>query len=248
MSPPIRDGSGSSIGSIRLGDGSEIAAVRTGAGDVLFSATAVPDSVVRHYDPTDESVGQKSAWNDQIGNKDLSGTYEIISSGINNLQTARFDGVDDDVANSNISVSTLPFAAVFVCQYQGSLNNDDAFYFNPDTDLNFTFRIRTGENYQAFVGGGTSTNPKGGTPDQDPHIFVVEALSGGGVRVEQDGTEILSDTGDTGLIDGFTVGSRTGRLFSEVDFGGFFLTENHTSSDLDTLKNNLSDKWGITLA
>jgi len=38
MSPPIRDGSGSSIGSIRLGDGSEIAEVRTGAGDVVFSS------------------------------------------------------------------------------------------------------------------------------------------------------------------------------------------------------------------
>jgi hypothetical protein len=44
MSPPIRDGSGDSIGSIRLGDGSEIAEVRTGAGDVVFSA--IPDSVV----------------------------------------------------------------------------------------------------------------------------------------------------------------------------------------------------------
>jgi len=44
MSPPIRDGSGSSIGSIRLGDGSEIAEVRTGAGDVLFSANVIPDS------------------------------------------------------------------------------------------------------------------------------------------------------------------------------------------------------------
>jgi len=42
MSPPIREGSGSSIGSIRLGDGSEIAEVRTGAGDVLFSA--IPDT------------------------------------------------------------------------------------------------------------------------------------------------------------------------------------------------------------
>jgi len=44
MSPPIRDGSGSSIGSIRLGDGSEISEVRTGAGDVLFSAFSIPNS------------------------------------------------------------------------------------------------------------------------------------------------------------------------------------------------------------
>jgi hypothetical protein len=50
MSPPIRDGSGNSIGSIRLGDGSEIAEVRTGAGDVLFSASAIPDSVVDNFE------------------------------------------------------------------------------------------------------------------------------------------------------------------------------------------------------
>jgi len=46
MSPPIRDGSGNSIGSIRLGDGTEIAEVRTGAGDVLFSA--IPESSLYH--------------------------------------------------------------------------------------------------------------------------------------------------------------------------------------------------------
>jgi len=45
MSPPIRDGSGSSIGSIRLGDGTEISEVRTGAGDVLFSGADVIDSM-----------------------------------------------------------------------------------------------------------------------------------------------------------------------------------------------------------
>jgi len=44
MSPPIRDGSGSSIGAIRLGDGSEIAEVRTGAGDVVFSANTIVDN------------------------------------------------------------------------------------------------------------------------------------------------------------------------------------------------------------
>jgi hypothetical protein len=49
MSPPIRDGSGSSIGSIRLGDGSEISEVRTGAGDVLFSA-GPPDNVIDNFE------------------------------------------------------------------------------------------------------------------------------------------------------------------------------------------------------
>jgi len=55
MSPPIRDGSGNSIGSIRLGDGSEIAEVRTGAGDVVFSA--IPDSGGAHQWTTDAGSG-----------------------------------------------------------------------------------------------------------------------------------------------------------------------------------------------
>jgi len=54
MSPPIRDGSGNSIGSIRLGDGTEISEVRTGAGDVLFSA--VSESTLLAYGSDDNDV------------------------------------------------------------------------------------------------------------------------------------------------------------------------------------------------
>ncbi|AFH21633.1 hypothetical protein OSG_eHP5_00215, partial [environmental Halophage eHP-5] len=54
MSPPIREGSGSSIGSIRLGDGTEISEVRTGAGDVLFSA--VSESTLLAYGSDDNDV------------------------------------------------------------------------------------------------------------------------------------------------------------------------------------------------
>jgi len=54
MSPPIREGSGDSIGSIRLGDGSEISEVRTGAGDVLFSAG--PESTLLAYGSSDNNV------------------------------------------------------------------------------------------------------------------------------------------------------------------------------------------------
>jgi len=54
MSPPIRDGSGDSIGSIRLGDGSEISEVRTGAGDVLFSGLG--ESTLLAYGSEDQDV------------------------------------------------------------------------------------------------------------------------------------------------------------------------------------------------
>jgi hypothetical protein len=62
MSPPIRDGSGSSIGSIRLGDGSEISEVRTGAGDVLFlsaSGSVVEDFEASRYDDQGLSLSDR---------------------------------------------------------------------------------------------------------------------------------------------------------------------------------------------
>jgi hypothetical protein len=68
MSPPIRDGSGNSIGSIRLGDGSEISEVRTGAGDVLFSAAPpIPDSDVYYKLDDGDFIADQ-------GTKDLSGS------------------------------------------------------------------------------------------------------------------------------------------------------------------------------
>jgi len=70
MSPPIRDGSGSSIGAIRLGDGSEIAEVRTGAGDVLFSAIRdAPNNAIHQYHVSsfNASVGDTlGAWTDEV--------------------------------------------------------------------------------------------------------------------------------------------------------------------------------------
>jgi len=62
MNPPIRDGSGDSIGSIRLGDGSEISEVRTGAGDVLFSASAIPDSGIYLDDVADNKLNNRDTY------------------------------------------------------------------------------------------------------------------------------------------------------------------------------------------
>jgi len=61
MSPPIRDGSGSSIGSIRLGDGSEISEVRTGGGDVLFSGLGESTLLAYGSDDTDVYVHDVSS-------------------------------------------------------------------------------------------------------------------------------------------------------------------------------------------
>jgi hypothetical protein len=94
MSPPIRDGSGNSIGAIRLGDGSEISEVRTGAGDVLFSGSAIPDSVIHHW-PMDEGSGSNFA--DVEGSADVSdfnGTW-TSNNDFNGGAAPNFDQSDD---------------------------------------------------------------------------------------------------------------------------------------------------------
>jgi hypothetical protein len=98
MSPPIRDGSGNSIGSIRLGDGTEISEVRTGAGDVLFSGGAIPDSqnLQTYYDPREESAsdGDVISPTDQQGSLDATNGngVEYQSSAINGQPAYYFDG------------------------------------------------------------------------------------------------------------------------------------------------------------
>jgi len=95
MSPPIRDGSGNSIGAIRLGDGSEISEVRTGAGDVLFSANAIPDSAIFAW-PFDEGSG--TSVRDEIGNAD--GTVNgatFVSGDFEGGFALDGDGTDDSI-------------------------------------------------------------------------------------------------------------------------------------------------------
>jgi len=95
MSPPIRDGSGDSIGSIRLGDGSEIAAVRTGAGDTVFSA-GPPNSLLHQY----IAPSFAKPWPDEIGSANMTINNGLSTTTINGESFATGDGVDDSGESS----------------------------------------------------------------------------------------------------------------------------------------------------
>jgi len=112
MSPLIRDGSGSSIGSIRLGDGSEIAEVRTGAGDVLFNAAPpIPNSVIALYDARSLSLSNGATvapWGADKG-PDLGATGSpsyLASSNVSSLPAVSYDGSNDfHTPNSSVTAS-----------------------------------------------------------------------------------------------------------------------------------------------
>jgi len=108
MSPPIRDGSGNSIGSIRLGDGSEISEVRTGAGDVLFDkirdSEANQKLTHRWYlsednDPFVDQIGSTNGTNN--------GTTQVTGSQYVDGAAREGDGTDDSITTP----STIPDVA-----------------------------------------------------------------------------------------------------------------------------------------
>jgi len=230
-------------------DGTDVTEITVDGQTVFSAGLDIPASVVHHYDPESEAVGSRTTWTDSVGTADMTGNFEIINSGINNLKTARFDGVNDTVGNSSINVTTFPFATVFVAEYQGS-SSEDTFYLNTDTDLNFAFRYgKNNSQYQIFIGGVPPTvNQIGGTTDNDAHVFVIEAKSNGDITVDLDGTNIISDNGAGAKIDGLNFAPpRTGTVQSEVDFGDFLITENHAAGDLSSLESQLASKYNITI-
>jgi len=120
MSPPIRDGSGNSIGSIRLGDGSEISEVRTGAGDVLFSgitATQIQRSV-------DNDSGTSSSY---VGvfvdpNQSISGIKAEISANTTGMEAAcLFDSQGTQLDTVSASGSTFSPGTDVSLSVSGSL-------------------------------------------------------------------------------------------------------------------------------
>jgi len=106
MSPPIRDGSGSSIGSIRLGDGSEISEVRTGAGDVLF--TAIPDSAVFLHEDWGDSEYENRSGTETATYNGVQGIYRpewTVQTGSSSVSSGQlsFD-TDPTVLSTGINI------------------------------------------------------------------------------------------------------------------------------------------------
>jgi len=171
MSPPIRDGSGSSIGSIRLGDGSEISEVRTGAGDVLFSAVTLPpvaaSDLVAWY-PFRAGTGEDiTAGDSDFGDTtDYSATVNGAtfkpSGGVTDIQTGpnsgafEFDGTDDFLSVSGGPLdSTKPFslmawfrrdgAGSTFQRIAGTNNNVDGVSLIPVNKSTDTTSVRVGQ-------------------------------------------------------------------------------------------------------
>jgi len=241
MTPPIRDGSGSSIGSIRLGDGSEIAEVRTGAEDVLFSA--ISDSVVSQYDATQEGTGTLSTITDQIGNNDLTGSTDVVSSGINGLQTFDFDS-SQSVDISTTFASSDPFAIVAVIKPDTVAQNTT--YFDGFTSDNFAFFDNNKSAGAVIVNRGGNGARASSTPlSTNAQIITLEALNGNDIRLEIDDSQQLQSTTTSSNLNGLTLAERgDGANPAEIRVGQVEILQGHTPAELQSRQDSLRQKWG----
>ena len=237
--PPIRKGDGTPV------EPKGISQIRTGDGRILFDGVAIPDSVVAHYDATvEESTGGITSITDLEGSYDLSGSATVISDGINGQQSFRFDGTDDRMRNQSISLSDEPFSIVFVCETQEGRPTDNAlgWYWSNYDDFDVALQDE-GDTFDTWRGGDSERND---TPDDDPHLFICELYDNDRYRLERDGSTILDNSLNAGDLNGFRLAEANDR-YLEVDFGEIVLLENHTSDDLQSERERLSDKWSIDI-
>jgi hypothetical protein len=245
MSPPPTSIDGTNITGATI-DGQNVESITIDGQQVFSAAPDLPASVVANYDATRAiSTGFISSITDQVGPHDLSGTASVISSGLNNKQTFRFDGTERmDTPTPNLGrvcVVALTF------QIQG---DPSAVLMIHGDDTNDNVFIHTGDGgsaYKSRVGTATTGNT-GGTTDNDPHLAIHTFKSGGGATLEIDGTTIIDYNDGSANLDGFTLADRSSDdLPIEMDVGEVVLMDNPSTSDVNAERTRLSDKWGISV-
>jgi len=171
MSPPIRDGSGNSIGAIRLGDGTEISEVRTGAGDVLFSGildSEANQKLVHRWPLSEDS----DPFVDQIGSSDgtNNGKTQVTGNKYVDGAARQGDGTGDyiDVGQSAPSLDARFAVAVTLDNFTSSsrgtmvgvLNTGDnqrldlAVSFSSTGDVAFDATGADADTVRVLTGGG----------------------------------------------------------------------------------------------
>jgi hypothetical protein len=237
MSPPIRDGSGDSIGSIRLGDGSEISEVRTGAGDVVFSGTAIPDGGLLHGFDFSSSTPLTNV----SGNADLTGSYTGTTETINGTQAGEFDGIDDKLEASFTTGDATPVDDYVVFQVDTTADND---YILDGGSRNGAIFYMTSSKWTLFAG----TNQSDGSEDTNPHIVRIEWRSGNEI-LHLDGTDVVNADAGSPDVSGVSIGGQAGGdNYADVNIGAWRRYDpNDSNYNPSQTYQAIADKWGISI-
>jgi len=242
MSPPIRDGSGNSIGSIRLGDGTEISEVRTGAGDVVFSASSLPDSVVAQYDFRKENGTLPVSDQSGNGNGLSNGSFSGVGRTINSNQAGDFSA-DTGVFDTFSSVSSIPerFVVFVVLEIdstnnRGQLQNHDGSAADPSL---FEFEGEQRANHGSKTIGGPSIST--GTP------YILTWIGDSTDKIRRNGSVIVSNGSGSQALDGIHIGNRRNTNPFDGAIGLVEIHDGDPSNGLQTREQEIATGFGIQI-
>jgi hypothetical protein len=205
---------------------------------------AVAPSVVAQYDATQEgSTGSITAITDRVGSFDLSGTAEVISSGINSKQTYRFDGSESMIQGSFMA-DTEPIVIMAVAEQQEAVFSN-GFYFDSDADLGFGLQDDGGDEYNLYRGGGGGGSSFGSVT-QSPQLIELHGINSDELELFQGGTSQGSQVANSADLTGLTLADRGGGGNAiEIDYGEVTVLEAPTAQEIQNERDRLKQKWGL---
>jgi len=222
MSPPIRDGSGSSIGSIRLGDGTVISEVRTGAGDVLFSGLPSSQVTLPNGNIAYQFVDTKE-WNNFTNwTRKITGDSTLVSSPTHNGGSALRVSTGNSNPSAIISKRSLTDSPT-----EGQINSQWGNTRNNSHDIAGYFRFQDANNFLVVSYNGTN------------EVQLNERSNGSGTTLDSVGTNV--GTPRTWVLHEIRLFEDSGTLKAEVE------SENKgiIGGTLSTTSNSITSGGGI---
>lgn len=218
-------------------------------GDTFTLATAIPDSVVTHFDATELSGFNDgdtvSTWPDEADGNDAtaSGSPVYRPNAINNNPAIEFDGANDSY-DAPVGVTSQPYTFISIVANTGS-NGIDAIVGTRSEPLVINEYSHDDDQWQMFAGGNNQTG------SGDIGVNVVSArYDGSNSALREDGAETAAGDAGGNDIDALNIGwsaIRTSRYWE----GYIGLVEMHdvalTDSEIANREQTLADQWGITL-
>jgi hypothetical protein len=212
-------------------------------GRLRLAEAGVAPSVVAQYDATQEdSTGSITSIKDRVGSFDLSGSAEVISSGINSKQTYRFDG-SESMSQASTIADTEPIVIMAVAEQQAPLFSN-GFYFDSDTDLGFGLQEDNGDEYNMYRGG--SGGASFGVATQSAQLIELHGINGNQLELFQGGTSRGAQASNAADLTGLTLADRGGGGNAiEIDHGEVTVLEAPTAQEIQNERDRLKQKWGV---
>jgi hypothetical protein len=219
---------------------------------IEVEVTDIPDSGLSHYYNAKQESGT-STFTDLEGSKDLSaGGSPTLETGINNHQTMRYDGSDDEHTDSSPMALGTDDAYTVGMVFElvdTNTSSQRTIFKNGDSGENdgVQFFEANSDDWQHNHDGSTVVGDWGAL-DTNPHIFVA-TYDGTTSIVDFDKTEVLNaNVGLNPLSDQFSLASLGGSGYINIRVGEF---THYTEFKNDTERNGLTDyfasEWDITV-